>query len=380
MELKGIMGNGTEKHSIIPIPRACTLELTYDCNHTCPFCSNRWKNDGGHYPRSRLLSGKEWIGIIKKVAEIGIENIFISGGEPTLHQDFLQIIDFLLNYQYKIPYYISDEEIKFKSKSVKFTLLTNGDNPIFTHKLLERLSKSGNIDLSITLVGNREFYLKEINGDFEKIIQTIHNAVDVGLNPSVSIPIYKSNVHLVKDLLVESIEIGVKRFLLMRAIPFGTMNKEKIVTNVSDLRKLLRKIDELASRILKTGSKSGQASQIEIAMGTLMPKCKFDNSDYEYIDFYSMCNCGILSFCIDPSARIRPCSCSEIIIGHSDNIIEALNSKKNNEFIHKIHNIHPSYCNGCLFLDECSAGCPAGWYYSDLQNSFLDVSLDKNFQ
>ncbi len=72
-----------EQHSCLPI-----IEITNHCNLECPICIVQNKNN---YNMTREEFGRILDGIIER--EGSIETINLSGGEPTLHPDFLAFCD-----------------------------------------------------------------------------------------------------------------------------------------------------------------------------------------------------------------------------------------------------------------------------------------------
>lgn len=64
------------------------LELTSLCNAFCPYCYNR-SGAGGRHMDSTLL-----FNVLQQIVDFGVDSITISGGEPTLHPDFIGVIDF----------------------------------------------------------------------------------------------------------------------------------------------------------------------------------------------------------------------------------------------------------------------------------------------
>jgi len=63
--------------------------ITMKCNYDCEYCIVR--QTPGHNDNFDLLSGGEWIEILNALEDV--ENYIFNGGEPTLHPDFVQIID-----------------------------------------------------------------------------------------------------------------------------------------------------------------------------------------------------------------------------------------------------------------------------------------------
>src|SRR6185295_6376048 len=72
-----------EQHSCLPI-----IEITNHCNLECPICIVQNRNN---YTMSREEFGRIIDGLIEK--EGTLDTVNISGGEPTIHPDFLEFID-----------------------------------------------------------------------------------------------------------------------------------------------------------------------------------------------------------------------------------------------------------------------------------------------
>lgn len=66
--------------------------LTFACNLKCSFCINNFER----YARSakrKLLSGKEWVEGLNRIISKPDLPITLQGGEPTLHKDFIYIVN-----------------------------------------------------------------------------------------------------------------------------------------------------------------------------------------------------------------------------------------------------------------------------------------------
>jgi radical SAM protein with 4Fe4S-binding SPASM domain len=78
--------------NIIPLPRIVILPLLYRCNSRCVMC-NIWKKEGGAQWKpvelERIFSND--------LFSQNVEVVNITGGEPSLHEDFLIIFELVLN-------------------------------------------------------------------------------------------------------------------------------------------------------------------------------------------------------------------------------------------------------------------------------------------
>ncbi|MEV8019968.1 pyrroloquinoline quinone biosynthesis protein PqqE [Streptomyces sp. NPDC086554] len=69
-------------------PWALLAELTHGCPLRCVYCSNPTELVG----RRRELSGAEWCDVMREAADIGVVQTHLSGGEPLLRRDLVEIV------------------------------------------------------------------------------------------------------------------------------------------------------------------------------------------------------------------------------------------------------------------------------------------------
>ena len=80
------------KRKKLVIPHNCYLILTSNCNMRCLHCYGSY---GVNIPKYEL-TGDEWINVIEDLSKNGVFFVNISGGEPTMHPDFIKIINALV--------------------------------------------------------------------------------------------------------------------------------------------------------------------------------------------------------------------------------------------------------------------------------------------
>ncbi len=88
-------------------PIAAAIKITQRCNLKCKHCT--WQNK-----ITKDLSFAEWKNIIDDLYKQGVRVIVIEGGEPTLHRDASQIVEYI------------------KSKDIYIIYITNGTQDIST--------------------------------------------------------------------------------------------------------------------------------------------------------------------------------------------------------------------------------------------------------
>src|SRR5437879_8478049 len=68
-----------------PKPLWLLAELTYKCPLQCPYCSNPLEFAGPRFKRE--LSTGEWCRVFRDAKALGVLQLGLSGGEPTLRSD-----------------------------------------------------------------------------------------------------------------------------------------------------------------------------------------------------------------------------------------------------------------------------------------------------
>lgn len=131
-------------------PSKVYFEITRKCNLNCTFCYNK-SNDSF----SKELSKEQIFSLLDELSELGTFEIRFTGGEPTIHPDFFEIIE----YSVKLGFFVS--------------LGTNG---IWSEDVLDKIKTSGIKIIIVSLDGHEE-YNDSIRGSgtFNKTILTLKN-------------------------------------------------------------------------------------------------------------------------------------------------------------------------------------------------------------
>lgn len=126
--------------------------LTFACNLKCDYCINHFE---GFDPRRMHATGKEWVKWLNRIVSREDLPVTLQGGEPSLHPDFVYIInhikpelniDILTNLQFDIDDFMKQvDPARLKRNSpyasirVSFHPLTMEIDPLIlkTHKMLD---------------------------------------------------------------------------------------------------------------------------------------------------------------------------------------------------------------------------------------------------
>ncbi len=137
------------------------LSVIDSCNFNCKYC----RPSGDEIENSKnQLSDEEILNIIENLAKIGIKKVKITGGEPLLRQNLMNLI----------------REIKKINGISQVTLTTNG---LLLDKFANELLKIGidGVNISLDSINHAKFY--EISGvnKCEKVLENIKNAQEMGI-------------------------------------------------------------------------------------------------------------------------------------------------------------------------------------------------------
>jgi cyclic pyranopterin phosphate synthase len=162
------------------------LSVTDKCNLSCFYCRSD-PGKCGIEPVEGALKVKDYLKIGRIAAELGIQRIRLTGGEPLLHPDILKIVNGLANL----------EGVK------DLSLTTNG---ILLEEMAPRLAKAGLNRVNISLDSLDESNFRQITngGKLASTLKGIDCSLDEGLKP------VKINVVLLKGINEHEIERFVR--------------------------------------------------------------------------------------------------------------------------------------------------------------------------
>ena len=143
------------------------LAVTDRCNLRCFYCM---PEEGIKYvAREELLSYEEMIRMMHILADMGIEKIRITGGEPFIRKDMMAFLNTLSQI----------ERIR------KVSVTTNGT---VTEPLLPELKKLGihSINLSLDTLDKERFFQITRRNEFDKVWSTFEALIDQGFNTKIN--------------------------------------------------------------------------------------------------------------------------------------------------------------------------------------------------
>ena len=204
------------------------VRLTRVCNNRCLFCLDAESHDGGYESMDSVAS------VLKAGRAEGCRRVVLSGGEPTLHPDFIRIIG-----------------LARESGYTHIQAITNGR--LFCYAgLLKRAVKSGLSEVTFSVHGAcaaQHDLLVGVPGAFSQTLRGIANALKIsGLIVSSDIVVNRINV----DSLYETVALlhrrGINEYDLLHLVPFGRAwtNWKKLSYNPEDKKKNFQRVFRFA--------------------------------------------------------------------------------------------------------------------------------------
>jgi radical SAM protein with 4Fe4S-binding SPASM domain len=160
-----------------PAPLGGSSEVTQRCNLRCVHCYCR-QEAGDQRALAAELSLETICSIVDQAAEMGLFSLTLTGGEPFLRPDLLEIYDHI------------------KSKGILPILFTNAT--MITPTMADHLAEYPPLFVEVSLYGRtREVYesITGVPGSHERCMRGIHELVDRGIKVFLKTPAMVQNRH-----------------------------------------------------------------------------------------------------------------------------------------------------------------------------------------
>ncbi len=254
-------------------PWAISIEVTHNCTANCDHCDK-----GDHIPNEKQATAEEYYKIYDEIRPLVVQ---ISGGEPLLRKDILDIVR-IFSHPGHLPYIV---------------FVTNAS--LLTVEKYDQLKEAGVHEFSISLdfPDERHDKNRHIPGLFKHLSDLIPKLTARGNNDITLITaVTRENYPFLLDNLRVAGEWGARLNLSMYTAG-RTNNKDLLITSKEDLAAFRIIIDKLIE-----AKKNGA--------------CMFSsdavlNRYYEFFErgsYADGCKAGIRSLVVNPDGSICPCA------------------------------------------------------------------------
>jgi len=304
--------------------RTAYFEITNQCNLNCMTCYNR----SGLNQTRKEMSKENLKKSIDSLIPLGLNRVLLSGGEPTLHSEFNEILDLVEDYP-----------------EFSFGVVTNGT--VNHEKLIKTFNTRSNFALQVSLDGSCDKQNSKTRGEgnFAKTLNFIKNLNNKNSKPLIKMVISQNNYDDIENFYRFVISVGgMPEYAFVNKQGNGSLHWDEMKVSSKHKISALKLIDKLNH---------------EFNIKAFLPKCTgnchLSDGDAE------------MSVSVHVDGSIHPC---QLLY---DNVFVLGNSVmfKESEFHEKITCISAlagkrkssDYgCSICILNDTCKRGCMAEAY------------------
>jgi len=226
-----------EQFSEAPVVEACArapvgllAELTHRCPLQCPYCSNPLELERVN----QELTTAEWQDVMRQAAELGILQIHLSGGEPTVRKDLEDIVE-------------------VAAKAGLYTnLITAGVT--LTRDRLKRLKEIGldHVQLSIQDVDDANAErISAYKGGLAKKREVGKWVRELEMPLTINAPIHRHNIENLPNIINFAVELGAGRIEVanIQYYAWALKNRASLMPTRAQVLKSAEIVEEAKERL-----------------------------------------------------------------------------------------------------------------------------------
>lgn len=210
-----------------PYPSTCTLQTTNRCQAACVHCSAAFNMA---QKERQELTTDEFKKLIDQALNLGVVNVTLSGGEPLLREDILELIAHV------------DQD------RANCMMFTNG--ALLTREMARRLNEAGIFSVMVSLDSPDEEEhdaMRACPGLFRKAVEGIRNLLEEGVLAGIST--YAGHENLKDGKLQQMMELGkelgIQELTVFDTVPTGRYLRSCDCMLTQEERDEMRRLTEM---------------------------------------------------------------------------------------------------------------------------------------
>ncbi|UTC91060.1 radical SAM protein [Treponema denticola] len=350
-------------------PFQIDFDVTLACNYSCKHC-----NVSAGERMCNELTTHEILKILQEASEIGVSDMSITGGEPLLRKDILDILDFACNNTFFTNVCLNTNgllltddlifEFKKRMPNIHIAVSLDGYNPK-TYSNLRRLKNKVNTPMS---------------KEFQIVSNNIRKLITNGIKTNINYTVTSTTINDMYQTYDYIKSLGVQILLAIKFFPFGfgKIHEDELELDFKTWEQWLINLTQLKlTNTYYEGIRISVPCPWEIYLPLL--NAGYTEEDIEFVwgsqtplkssNYKKMrdigCHAGVTNCAISPNGDVYPCGTIStngkyLVCGnlHEDSLENIwLHSKKLQELRTIELKDLGSACNKCDIKHICGGGC-----------------------
>ncbi|WP_446666511.1 pyrroloquinoline quinone biosynthesis protein PqqE [Flexivirga sp. B27] len=210
-------------------PYGLLAELTYACPLQCPYCSNPLELD----KYRQELSTKDWQRVITEAAELGVLQLHLSGGEPLLRRDIVDLVQ------------------TASDLGLYTNLITSALG--LSERRAQQLRDAGLDHVQISIQADQQELSDQIAGirSFDRKLEAVKLVRSLGWPITLNVVLHRQNLDHIEGILDMAERVGADRIELANTQYYGWagMNRSGLMPSREQLEHSERVVRERQERL-----------------------------------------------------------------------------------------------------------------------------------
>ena len=211
-------------------PIGMLAELTHRCPLQCAYCSNPVEL----LKANREMDTQGWVSLFEQAADLGVLQVHLSGGEPTLRTDLAELIASLAR------------------RGVYTNLITAGVG--IADGRIEAFADAGLDHIQLSFQGARAATTEKIGnsrGAHEKKLETARRVRKVGLPLTINAPIHRHNMEEVPEFIELALSLGAERLEIanVQYAGWALLNRNALMPEREAVERQVQIVEEAQERL-----------------------------------------------------------------------------------------------------------------------------------
>jgi radical SAM protein with 4Fe4S-binding SPASM domain len=317
-------------------PVYAVWELTLKCDLACRHCGSR-----AGRPRPGELSTAECLDLVQQMADLGVTEVTVIGGEAYLRDDWIEIIQAI------------------RRAGMRCSMTTGGRG--LTEDRARAAAGAGLQTASVSLDGGESTHdgLRGVAGAHRAALQAAAHLRQAGVRVAVNTQINKLSMPELRDVLETVIQLGAFAWQIQLTVAMGrAADVPEMLVQPEDLLDLFPLLAQLKSRCDEAGVVLWPANNI----GYFGPYDTILRGAFG-LGHSASCSAGCTALGIEADGAIKGCPSLQTVPWTGGNIRDA-SLKEIWEQSAALRYIRDrtvddlwGYCRTCYYADVCRAGC-----------------------